>query len=122
LKLENKNMTTKQTKKSTIKLKVAVAKVNILSEDLANVDVPFDLFTGLSLVVSEVESKGFTYQHLTQSQGVIIAFESVKLAESIIINVEKENLLIRQFSIIGDTRKLKVVYVVKPSERTFKLV
>lgn len=97
-------------------------KKSTLKKDLKGADVPFDLFTGLSLVVDEIESKGFVYSHLTKEKNILLVYTSKEAKENISINIEKENLLIRQFMMTGTNRKLKVIYVVKPTERTFKLV
>jgi len=91
-------------------------------EDIKSISVPFDLFTGLSLVTEELKKKDFTYTKMVKDHSPILIFESKKLEERVSIVIEKENLLIRHFIIKNDTRKLKVLYVLKPSERKFKLV
>lgn len=93
-----------------------------LKNDLKTIEIPFDLFTGLSLVTQEMNNKGFKYSHLTNEGVPSLTFKSKKLKENIIINIESETLLIKQFLMKGTTRKLKVLYIVKPTERTFKLV
>jgi hypothetical protein len=109
--------------KTKSKTKATVSKQPSLKDDLKDVEIPFDLFTGLSLVIEEVNKKGFTYIYKTESRNVILTFEAKEISETLSINIEKENLLVRQFTIKEDGgRKLKVIYVVKPSERTFKLV
>lgn len=103
------------------KIKVRT-KIAQLKKDLETVKVPFDLFTGLSLVTQELKDKDFKYIHMTNDHAPILTFESKKIKERVSVTIEKENLLIRQFTITGDTRKLKVLYVVKPSERKFNLI
>jgi hypothetical protein len=93
-----------------------------LNDDLATVIIPFDLFTGLSLITEELKSKGFKYAHMINEHAVTLIFESTKLKEKVSVIVEKENILIRQFTMDGDNRKLKVLYVLKPSQREFKLL
>lgn len=100
-----------------------MAKRPSLKRDLKTIDVPFDLYTGLSLVIEEMKTKKFAYKELIKDASDILIFKSVRKKESISINIEKDNLLIRQYSLIDkDRRKLKVLYVVKPTERIFKLV
>jgi len=97
--------------------------VSILADDLAGVVIPFDLYTGITIVTDELERRGFIYSHLLNDDGIILKFKNEVIAENISITIERENLLIRQFSIEeNNNRKLKVIYVIKPSERTFKLV
>ena len=93
-----------------------------LSEDLKDIDVPFDLFTGLSLVTEELESKGYTYTNFFKKSNAVLTFTSEDEMNEVYVTIEKENLLIRQFTYEEDTKKLKVIYVLKPSERTFKLI
>ena len=91
-----------------------------LEDDLQKVNIPFDLLLGVSIVTEEVKDKGFKYKGLTQDGSPILTFKSKE--ENVTINIEKENLLIRQFSVDGDSKKLKAIYVVKPSERKFNLI
>ena len=91
-----------------------------LKTDLEGVSIPFDLFTGISLIVEEITAKEFKYDHLTNEGSVLITFNSP--TERIIITVGKEDLTVRQFTMDEENRKLKVIYVVKPTERQFKLV
>lgn len=93
-----------------------------LQEDLEKVNIPFDLLHGFSLVVLELRNNDFSYSHLTQEQSSIFTFESKKAKQKILVSINKEDLLIRQFSMNDDNRVLKVIYVVKPSERSFKLI
>tara|TARA_R110000796_G_scaffold100093_1_gene208548 strand:- start:101 stop:418 length:318 start_codon:yes stop_codon:yes gene_type:complete len=97
-------------------------KAKKLKEDLESVSVPFDLFTGLSLVTEELNQKKFYYSHMNTDHSPTLVFESKKLKERVSVVIEKENLLIRQFTIKEDTRKLKVLYVLKPAQRKFNLV
>lgn len=94
-----------------------------LTSDLSTIIVPFDLFTGLSIVIEELKKRKFTYTHLNQEALQNILWFKTK-EQKLSINIEKENLLIRQFSSETKTtpRKLKVIYVVKPTERDFKLI
>jgi len=91
-----------------------------LTEDLATITFPFDLFSGVSIVIEELKNKGFEYSHLTHSRTEVLTFTSQE--QEIDVSVEKENLLIKQYSINGGARKLIVIYVVKPTQRNFKLV
>lgn len=96
-------------------------KKNSIQKDLEGLIIPFDLLTGVAMVIEELDKKKFTYSHTTNEKSIMITYNSK--SERVIVNIEKENLLIRQFIIEDeDIRKLKVVYVVKPSERTFKLI
>ena len=97
-------------------------KSKSLEKDLENIRIPFNLFAGLTFVVEELKDKGFEYSNSTQEVIPVITFESLKREEIITINVEPENLLIKQFTVDKDKRKLKVLYVLKPSERQFKLI
>jgi hypothetical protein len=100
--------------------KKTTKKKAVLKNDLKGIDVPFDLFTGLQLVTDELESRGFSYSHLVDEDATILVFKGD--GRNVNINIESENLLIRQFLIDGDHRKLEVIYVVTPSERSFKLM
>jgi hypothetical protein len=94
-------------------------------EDLTEMKVPFDLYTGLSMVTAELKSNSFVYDHFTNNgrQDIITFTPIEKGKEIILINIEKENLIVRHFDILEDgRRKARVLYVVKPTERTFKLV
>lgn len=102
-----------------IKVKTKIAQ---LKEDLATVTIPFDLFTGLSLITEELKDKDFKYSHMTNDYYPTLTFEAKKIKERVNVIIEKENILIRQFTINGDIRKLKVIYVMKPSDRKFNLV
>lgn len=99
---------------------VKESDVSQLREDLASITIPFDLFAGVSLVIEELEKKGFKYTHLTDKNGATLSF--VSKGEEINVTIEKETIVVRQWAINGDARKLKVLYVVKPSQRKFKLV
>jgi len=91
-----------------------------LKKDLASITIPFDLFAGVSLVIEELERKGFKYSHLTNKNGATLSF--VSEGQEIGATIEKETIIVRQWAVDKDTRKLKVLYVVKPSQRNFQLV
>jgi hypothetical protein len=93
-------------------------KIGKLKTDLEKVVIPFDLYTGMALVTDELKGKGFSYDHMLTDQSTILVFKSEE--EKATITVEKENLLIRQYN--KDTGKLKVLYVLKPTQREFKLL
>ena len=100
-----------------------MAKKASLGEKNKKIEIPFDLYTGFSLVVEELKNKGFEYSKITiDSVSPILTFESKELKERILININEEDLLIRQFSVKKNSRKLKVIYVTKPAERNFKLI
>ena len=100
-----------------------MAKKTELEKAIKELKIPFDLYAGFSLVIDELNKKSFIFSDLTTEGAPIITFISTAVKEKILINIDKENLLIRQFSILeDDKRKLKVLYVLKPSERDFKLV
>ena len=91
-----------------------------MTRDLKKVEIPLDLDKEMSMVVGELIDKGFRYSHTTNTTIPMLTFESKD--EKILIDVNKGNLLIRQFSMTGDASKLKILYVVTPSERGFKLL
>ena len=99
-------------------------KANTIQGDLDKnkITIPFDLFTGMSLVVKELGKHGFKYSHLTNDIIPVLIFNSKEKQERINVNIEKENLYIRQFDTRVEPRKLLVIYVVKSEERTFSLV
>lgn len=100
-----------------------IKEVDLLKVDLEKIKIPFDLFTGLSLIVDELKVNTFTYSHLTPNdRSPMLTFESKDKGQKINVNIEKENLLVRQYEINGLERKLLVIYVVKPTERAFKLI
>ena len=119
-----KNKATKNKKVISNKnIKNKALQINNLHDDLAKMIIPFNLLTPLIMVTEEFKSKGFVYSHSVNEKSTLSAsFNSEKLKEKIIVHIEKENLFIKQFSMNDGKRKLKVIYVVKPSERTFKLV
>ena len=93
-----------------------------LGNDLKKVTLPFDLYTGFFAVIEEMKNKGFEYTHMTLEKSPILTFVSEALQESVLVSIESETLLIRQFLTDNEKRKLKVIYVVKATERSFKLV
>jgi hypothetical protein len=99
-----------------------VSKKLLLEEDLKSISIPFDLYTAFSSVVEEMEAKEFDYDSMISSSQPVVIFKSKKKEEKILINVTKENLLIKHFSEKDNIKKLKVIYVVKPSERNFNLI
>lgn len=112
--------------KSKSKKKLKEDKISIddkFSSDLKDISIPFDLFGGLTMVVNELKVKGFVYSHFSNNgkQDILTFFRNDE-KESILINIEKENLLVRHFDNNEDNRKLRVIYVVKPTERVFNLI
>jgi hypothetical protein len=103
---------------------VKVVQNKKFEDDLVNMKVPFDLYTGLSMVTAELKVNNFVYDHFTNNGGQdIITFIPIEGEEVILINIEKENLIVRHFDILeGGRRKARVLYVVKPTERTFELI
>lgn len=93
-----------------------------LIEDLETVTIPFELTTGLNLVIEEIESRGYIYTHLTAEGPIkLFSFSDEEEDKVVTVNIEKENLLIREFNMIGASRKLMVLHILGPSERTFQL-
>ena len=91
------------------------------TKDMKKSKLPFDLLSALSSVITEIVHKGFEYIKMTKDGQELITFE--KPNERIVIGVTLESLLVRHFDILEDgTRKLRVLYVSKPSQRTFKLL
>lgn len=88
--------------------------------DAKEVDFPYDLVDALVGVVDEITFKKFKYIKISSERSVIVVYGKPK--EKILIEVIKEGLLIRHFDVFKDRRKLKVLYVVKPHERIFKLL
>lgn len=115
----------KKTKSKSNKKKM-VTESDLLKSDLLKISVPFDLYSGLSLVTEELNSKGYSYKGLSENgEYPILTFipkDVLKEDESILINIEKENLLVRHFDVNPTGRKLRVIYVVKPTERSFNLI
>lgn len=91
-----------------------------LREDLASITIPFDLFAGISLVTEELDKKGFKYSHFTDKNGATLSFTSK--GQEITVTIEKETIVVRQWSVSESARKLEVLYVVKPAQRRFQLV
>ena len=52
----------------------------------------------------------------------LLNFKSKEKNENLTITITEENLLIKQFTIEDTHEKLKVIYVIKPSNRNFKLL
>jgi hypothetical protein len=96
----------------------------LFKADTENMRIPFDLFGGLTMVTDELKDNEFVYDHFTNSgKQDIITFTRNEGKEVILINIEKENLIVRHFDILEEgRRKARVLYVVKPTERTFELV
>ena len=91
-----------------------------LKKDLESIAVPFDLFAGISLVTEELDKKGFKYNHFTDKNGATLSFTSK--GQEITVTIEKETIVVRQWSVSKSARKLEVLYVVKPTQRTFQLL
>jgi hypothetical protein len=106
--------------KSKIKISKSKVKAPQLKEDLEGITIPFELFTGLSLVTKEIEDNGFTYSHFTNEYYAVLTFKSED--KEIDVTIEKETILIKQFGVNDGKRKLKVLYVMRPSDRKFNLI
>lgn len=92
---------------------------NKLKEDLKEIDIPFDLLSAFQSVVTEFGKRKFKYESFSNDKEFILTF--VNEEEKILLAIQKEHLYVRQFHYKNEQRKLKVLYVVKPSERNFKL-
>jgi hypothetical protein len=96
-------------------------KKHSLGEDLEIIKLSFNLFQPFSIVVEELKEKGFEYKGIHCEEESTFLFKSKKRKEYITVYISKEdNLLIRQFSEADN--KLRILYVVKDSERTFKIL
>ena len=93
-----------------------------LGEDLPLIKLPFDLYTAFSTVVEELKNKKFHYQGSIIKDESVLNFKSKEREENLTVTVTKENLLIKQFTMEGNHEKLKVIYVIKPSNRDFKIL
>ena len=91
-----------------------------LKEDLENIKIPFDLLSAFQSVITEFGKKKFKYESFYNEGEDVLRFKTSK--QKILLIIQKEHLYIRQFEFTKNTRKLKVLYVVKPSERNFKLL
>lgn len=89
-----------------------------ISKDISSIGIPFGLFTGLSLVLEELTAKSFEYSGIELDRTLL--FNSDTRGEYITIYISDDNLLIRQFD--EKEKKVRVVYVVKDSDRKFQLV
>ena len=89
-------------------------------EDAKEVDFPYDLVDAFIGVVNELTFKKFKYKKLSNDRSVIITYGKPK--EKVLIEVIKEGMLIRHFDIDKGKRKTRVLYVIKPHERIFKLL
>jgi hypothetical protein len=106
-------------KKKILKKTIPIPSLN---DDMKDIKLPFELLTGFSVVVNEVQEQGFKYDNTFTDSTSTLTFISKELKQRITINISKENLLIKQFSDKEDDRELKVIYVVKDSGRNFKLI
>ena len=88
-----------------------------LKEDLKDINIPFDLLSAFQSVVTEFGKQKFKYDSINDKGEQVLRFKKTK--QRILMAIEKEHLFIRQFDIKGKQRKLRVLYVVKPSERKF---
>jgi len=100
-----------------VELKV---KNKSFNEDVKELDFPFDLLSGFESIIKEAFDKKFKYKSVNTEGQTFFSFTRSK--EVLMINVSDENLTIRHFDIIDKKRKLRVLYVIKPSERDFKLL
>ena len=92
-----------------------------LKEDLESIKIPFDLLSAFQSVITELEKKKFKYDSFTNDNEYILTFKKGK-TERVLIAIQQEHLYIRQYDYKNNKRSLKVLYVVKPSERNFKLL
>ena len=90
-----------------------------LKEDLESINIPFDLLSAFQSVVTEFGKQKYKYDSTSHEGEVVLRFKKTK--KKIMLAIQKEHLYVRQFDIEGKRRKLRVLYVVKPSERNFKL-
>jgi hypothetical protein len=102
--------------------KKTIPKRPSLEDDLKGVTIPFDLFTAFALVSAELKEKKFIYDEILVATHPVFIFKSKEKKEKVLVNIGRENLLIKQFYEKDDIEKLKVLYVVKPSERNFNLI
>lgn len=102
--------------------KKSTPKKPSLGDDLKDIVIPFDLYTAFSLVVTEMKDQDFTYDSMVKSEQPVVVFNSEEKKEKILVNIAKQNLLIKQFYQKNNAERLKVIYVVKPSERNFNLI
>lgn len=93
-------------------------------EDAIDVDFPYDLTQSIECVIEEITSKKFKYKSLSNDTKVLITYErnNKKTKETILIEIMLDNLLIRHFDVVDDKRSLRVLYIIKPSQREFKLL
>ena len=118
-----------KSKKKGVKNKVEskdfkVAQNKKFEDDLVKMTIPFDLYTGLSMVTAEIRANEFVYDSFKNNgKQDIITFTRNEGKEVVLINIEKENLIVRHFDVFEDgRRKARVLYVVKPTERTFNFI
>lgn len=90
-----------------------------LKEALEDIKIPFDLLSAFQSVIAEFGKNKFLYESFSNEGEQTLRF--TKPEKRILLAIQKEHLYIRQFDTDKEKRKLRVLYVVKPSERNFKL-
>jgi hypothetical protein len=93
-----------------------------LEKDLEQIKFPYSLIMAFDAVLKELENKGFKYQRLNLEGQPMMSFKGGK--ENLLVRIDKDTLFVRQYTMSnsGKKRKLKALYVVDASHRTFKLV
>lgn len=110
-------------KKTTEKLKPSLSKEKpSLNKDLKEITIPFDLSAAFDSIVKELKAKEFDYIKLIHGQVPVLKFKLEELKEIILIDINKENLTVKQLTEGKEKDKLKVIYIIKPSERNFNII
>ena len=89
-------------------------------EELEKSRIPFDLLSALHSVLAEFGKQKFKYDTVSRLGDTVFTFKRPKAL--LTLAIQKENLFVRQYSVNDKKiKKVRVIYVVKPSERNFKL-
>ena len=91
------------------------------TDDVNRIKFPFGLIDPLIAVVNELRDKKFKYKKLSGDVEALFTFEK-GTKERILIGITSEHLMIRHFELIKGARHLRVVHVIKPTDRRFKLL
>jgi hypothetical protein len=95
-----------------------MAKTKKITE--ADIELPYEIVDAFNAIKQNLNSNEFSLESITRGNPFLVSYS--KENEKVLLEIKNEDITVRHYSVSGDTRKLKALYVQKNANRTFKLL